>query len=40
LGGGLRIAWNDNFLIRLDVGDDLETDGVVNGFYLVFDHAF
>ena len=51
-GGGLRIAWNDNFLIRLDVGKNIgrilelrgeevaDRDADYLGFYLVFDHAF
>lgn len=37
-GGGLRVAWNDNFLIRLDYGvAPLEN---TTGFYLTFNHAF
>lgn len=44
-GGGLRIAWNDNFLIRADYGKSLtDVDAVsgaaLSGLYITFDHAF
>lgn len=38
VGGGLRVAWNDNFLIRLDYGVAPQED--TTGFYLTFNHAF
>lgn len=44
-GGGLRIAWNDNFLIRADYGKSLTdvdavTGAALSGLYITFDHAF
>ncbi|ATB36853.1 hypothetical protein CYFUS_002268 [Cystobacter fuscus] len=37
-GGGLRIAWEDNFIVRLDYGVSPQ-DGTT-GFYLDFNHVF
>jgi hemolysin activation/secretion protein len=37
-GGGLRIAWEDNFILRLDYGVS-PRDGT-SGFYLDFNHLF
>jgi outer membrane protein assembly factor BamA len=37
-GGGLRIAWEENFIVRLDYGVS-PTDGTT-GFYLDFNHLF
>ncbi len=37
-GGGLRIAWEDNFILRLDYGVS-PSDGT-SGFYLDFNHLF
>lgn len=45
VGGGLRIAWNDNFLIRADYGQsitdvDTITGDPLSGLYITFNHAF
>ena len=37
-GGGLRFAWNNNFLVRFDMAWSLTDDD--SGIYLVFDHAY
>lgn len=38
LGAGLRIAWNDNFIVRVDFAPELGSqDG---GLYITFDHVF
>ncbi|NPC87262.1 hypothetical protein HPC49_54940, partial [Pyxidicoccus fallax] len=37
-GGGLRIAWADNFIVRLDYGISPSDD--TSGFYLDFNHLF
>lgn len=37
-GGGLRVAWEENFIVRLDYGRSF-SDGT-SGFYLDFNHLF
>lgn len=37
-GGGLRIAWEDHFIVRMDYG--VSPDDGTTGFYLDFNHLF